>query len=393
MKLEKFKKNKKKILILIIILGSILIAINIISNKEKKLIFLTETVKRGNINKTVIATGTVRSNNRVDVGAQVSGEITKLNITLGQKVKQGDLIGTIDSTTKENELEKSKSKLVSYEAQLESKGIDLEVANSKFLRSEKLYRLKSISQDDYESAKQNYYSAKSELKEIQELIKQAKIEVETAKTNLSYTRIISPMDGVIISIPVSEGQTVNSNQTTPTIVQIADLDKMLIKPEISEGDITKLKVGQEVEFTILSAPEKVYKGKIDSIDPGATTLTDDEYQESVSDTAAIYYYANVIVDNVDNLLRIGMTTTNIIQIDKLKNVLIVPSIALQKEGGEYFTRILDSNEKPIKKLVKIGMKDDLNTEVISGLKEGDKVIIAETKAGEMVSSLKRSPRF
>ncbi|MFK4784805.1 efflux RND transporter periplasmic adaptor subunit [Fusobacterium sp. MFO224] len=393
MKLEKLKLSKKKILILIIILGSAFIAFDVFSKKEEKFVFLTEAVKKGSINQTVIATGTIRSNNRVDVGAQVSGEITKLNVTLGQRVKKGDLIATIDSTTKENELEMAKSTLISYEAQLESKKIDLEVATSKHTRSKKLYKLKAISQDDYEDAKQAYYDAKGELKEIEELIKQSEMEVKTAETNLSYTTILSPMDGVVISIPVSEGQTVNSNQTTPTIVQIADLDKMLIKPEISEGDITKLKVGQEVQFTILSAPEKVYNGKINSIDPATTTLTDDEYEESVSDTDAIYYYANVIVDNRDNVLRIGMTTTNVIKVAQAKDVLLVPSIALHKEQGKYFVEVLNSEEKTTKKSVEIGIKDDLNTEIVSGLQEGEKVVIAETKAGEVNSSLNHPPRF
>lgn len=391
MKFEKFKLSKKKISILIVVLGLVIVTFSIFSNKEQKSIFLTEPVKVGTVSESVIATGTVRSNNRIDVGAQVSGEIKKLNVTLGEKVKKGDLIAIIDSTTKENELEKSKSQLISYESQLESKKIALEVADSKYMRSKKLYKLKAISQDDYESAKEKYYGAKSDLKEIEELIKQAKIEVETAKTNLSYTTILSPIDGVIISIPVSEGQTVNSSQTAPTIVQIADLDKMLIKPEISEGDITKLKVGQDVEFTILSVPGRIYKGKISSIDPASTTLTDDEYQESVSDTDAVYYYANVIVDNEDNILRIGMTTTNTIKIKEVKNVLIIPSIALSKENGKYFVRILE-DEKAVKRSVKIGIKDDINVEIKSGVQKGEKVIVAEGKAGE-VGKLARPPRF
>ncbi|MFA6708678.1 MAG: efflux RND transporter periplasmic adaptor subunit [Fusobacterium sp.] len=393
MKLEKLKLSKKKIVILVIIIGAAFISYKVFSPKEEKSVFLTENVKIGSIEQTVIATGTVRSNNRIEVGAQVSGEITKLNVTLGEKVKKGDLIATIDSTTKKNDLETAKSKLISYKAQLDSKKIDVEVTNSKYTRAQKLYKLRSISQDDYESAKQNYYDALGELKEIEELIKQSEIDVKTAETNLAYTTILSPIDGVVISIPVSEGQTVNSSQTAPTIVQVADLTKMLIKPEISEGDITKLKVGQEVEFTILSAPEKIYKAKISSIDPAATTLTDDEYDESVSDTEAVYYYANMIVDNKDNLLRIGMTTTNTIKVTQAENVLVVSSIALHKVNKKYFVKVLDSEGKIVEKPVEIGIKDDLNTEITSGLKEGEKVIIAESKVGEVTSSSTRPPRF
>lgn len=385
--------KKKKIAICICSVVILFLIFKKFTGKEEKTIFLTDEVKRGNIAQTVIATGTIRSNNRVEVGAQVSGRITKLNVVLGQEVKKGDLIATIDSMTQENDLEKAKSQLLSYEKQLESKKVNLEVKKSKYNRASNLYKVKSISQDDYETAKQEYADAKSGVSELEELIKQAKIEVKIAETDLSYTVITSPIDGVVVSIPISEGQTVNSMQSAPTIVQVADLKKMLIKPEISEGDITKLKKGQEVEFTILSLPEKVYKAKIDSIDPATTTLTDDEYEESASDTEAVYYYANVIVDNTDNNLRIGMTTTNTIKVAEARDVIFIPTTALYKKGGKYYVRTLGEKEVVEEKEVEIGINDDLNTEIKSGLREGEKVILTEMKAGEGISQSTRPPRF
>lgn len=385
--------KKKKIAICICSVVILFLIFKKFTGKEEKTIFLTDEVKRGNIAQTVIATGTIRSNNRVEVGAQVSGRITKLNVVLGQEVKKGDLIATIDSMTQENDLEKAKSQLSSYEKQLESKKVNLEVKKSKYNRASNLYKVKSISQDDYETAKQEYADAKSGVSELEELIKQAKIEVKIAETDLSYTVITSPIDGVVVSIPISEGQTVNSMQSAPTIVQVADLKKMLIKPEISEGDITKLKKGQEVEFTILSLPEKVYKAKIDSIDPATTTLTDDEYEESASDTEAVYYYANVIVDNKDNNLRIGMTTTNTIKVAEAKDVITIPTTALYKKGDKYYVRTLGEKEVVEEKEVKIGINDDMNTEIKSGLKEGEKLILIEMKAGEVVNKSTRPPRF
>mgnify|MGYP001471847122 FL=1 len=385
--------KKKKIAICICSVVVLFLIFKKFTGKEEKTIFLTDEVKRGNIAQTVIATGTIRSNNRVEVGAQVSGRITKLNVVLGQEVKKGDLIATIDSMTQENDLEKAKSQLLSYEKQLESKKVNLEVKKSKYNRASNLYKVKSISQDDYETAKQEYADAKSGVSELEELIKQAKIEVKIAETDLSYTVITSPIDGVVVSIPISEGQTVNSMQSAPTIVQVADLKKMLIKPEISEGDITKLKKGQEVEFTILSLPEKVYKAKIDSIDPATTTLTDDEYEESASDTEAVYYYANVIVDNKDNNLRIGMTTTNTIKVAEAKDVITIPTTALYKKGDKYYVRTLGEKEVVEEKEVKIGINDDMNTEIKSGLKEGEKLILTEMKAGEVVNKSTRPPRF
>lgn len=383
------KLSKKKLIGLFIVVAIFIIIVVLKINKEPEAIFLTEVAKKGNIEEVVTATGSIRSNNRVEVGAQVDGKITELNVVLGQRVKKGDLVAKIDSTTQENDLEKAKSILLSYEANLESKEIETDIKFSQFKRAGELYKLKSISQEEYEEAKQSYYLAKSELKGINENIKQAQIDVKTAETELSYTTITSPIDGVVISIPVSVGQTVNSRQSTPTIIQVADLTKMLIKPEISEGDITKLKVGQEVEFNILSAPERVFKGKIDSIDPADTTLTDDEYTESVSNTEAIYYYANVVVDNEDGILRIGMTATSNIKIAEAKNVILAPTTAIHKKNGKNYVNVLTSEKKVVEKEVELGINDDLNTEIKSGLSEGDEIVLNQIKSGEMVGNAPR----
>lgn len=383
------KLSKKKLIGLFITIAIFIIIVVLKINKEPEAIFLTEVAKKGNIEEVVTATGSIRSNNRVEVGAQVDGKITELNVVLGQRVKKGDLVAKIDSTTQENDLEKAKSILLSYEANLESKEIETDIKFSQFKRAGELYKLKSISQEEYEEAKQSYYLAKSELKGIKENIKQAQIDVKTAETELSYTTITSPIDGVVISIPVSVGQTVNSRQSTPTIIQVADLTKMLIKPEISEGDITKLKVGQEVEFNILSAPERVFKGKIDSIDPADTTLTDDEYTESVSNTEAIYYYANVVVDNEDGILRIGMTATSNIKIAEAKNVILAPTTAIHKKNGKNYVNVLTSEKKVVEKEVELGINDDLNTEIKSGLSEGDEIVLNQIKSGEMVGNAPR----
>ena len=383
------KLSKKKLIGLFIVVAIFIIIVVLKINKEPEAIFLTEVAKKGNIEEVVTATGSIRSNNRVEVGAQVDGKITELNVVLGQRVKKGDLVAKIDSTTQENDLEKAKSILLSYEANLESKEIETDIKFSQFKRAGELYKLKSISQEEYEEAKQSYYLVKSELKGIKENIKQAQIDVKTAETELSYTTITSPIDGVVISIPVSVGQTVNSRQSTPTIIQVADLTKMLIKPEISEGDITKLKVGQEVEFNILSAPERVFKGKIDSIDPADTTLTDDEYTESVSNTEAIYYYANVVVDNEDGILRIGMTATSNIKIAEAKNVILAPTTEIKKKNGKNYVNVLTSEKKVVEKEVELGINDDLNTEIKSGLSEGDEIVLNQIKSGEMVGNAPR----
>ena len=369
------------------------------SNSKKETTYLTESVTRGNVEKTVVASGSVESVNEVDVGAQASGKITKLYVKLGQEIKKGEMIADIDSTTQINTLNTKKAALVSYQAQLKAKRTAYDVALSSYNRLSKLYTQKATSLDSLNTAKSTLDNAKAEMEAIEANIKQAEIEVNTAETNVGYTKITAPMDGTVISVPVSEGQTVNANQTTPTIVTIADLSKMKIKPEISEGDITKVKAGQEVSFTILSDNQTVYHSVIDSVDPANTTTSDSSSTSSSisssnsSTTSAIYYYANVLIDNPDRTLRIGMTTENNIKIANAKDVLLVSNMAIQKRDGKNFVNVLNGKNQPEQREVETGVQNDFHTEIKSGVNEGEKVIVSQVANGEQVGSMPRGPRM
>ena len=370
------------------------------SNSKQETTYLTESVTRGNVEKTVVASGSVESVNEVDVGAQASGKITKLYVKLGQEIKKGEMIADIDSTTQINTLNTKKAALVSYQAQLKAKKTAYDVALSSYNRLSKLYMQKATSLDSVNTAKSTLDNAKAEMEVIEANIKQAEIEVNTAETNVGYTKITAPMDGTVISVPVSEGQTVNANQTTPTIVTIADLSKMKIKPEISEGDITKVKAGQEVSFTILSDSQTVYHSVIDSVDPANTTITDSSStssstnsSSSSSTTSAIYYYANVLIDNPDRTLRIGMTTENNIKIANAKDVLLISNMAIQKRDGKSVVNILNDKNQPEQREVETGVQNDFQSEIKSGLNEGEKVIVSQVANGEEVGSMPRGPRM
>lgn len=370
------------------------------SNNKQETTYLTESVTRGNVEKTVVASGSVESVNEVDVGAQASGKITKLYVKLGQEIKKGEMIADIDSTTQINTLNTKKAALVSYQAQLKAKKTAYDVALSSYNRLSKLYTQKATSLDSLNTAKSTLDNAKAEMEAIEANTKQAEIEVNTAETNVGYTKITAPMDGTVISVPVSEGQTVNANQTTPTIVTIADLSKMKIKPEISEGDITKVKAGQEVSFTILSDSQTVYHSVIDSVVPANTTTSDSSStsssissSSSSSTTSAIYYYANVLIDNPNRTLRIGMTTENNIKIANAKDVLLVSNMAIQKLDGKSFVNVLNDKNQPEPREVETGVQNDFQTEIKSGLNEGEKVIVSQVANGEKVGSMPRGPRM
>ena len=357
---------------------------------EEQVKYLTETVKRGNIHQTVSATGEISPSNLVTVGSQASGQIKKLYVKLGQQVKKGDLIAEINSTTQVNTLNTEKSKLETYQAKLVSAEIALNSAKKKYKREAALWKEKATSKEDFESAQDALAAAKANVAELKASIKQTKISINTAESDLGYTRITATMDGTVVAIPVEEGQTVNAVQSTPTIIQLANLDTMLNKMQIAEGDITKVKAGQDISFTILSEPDEPIKAKLDSVDPGLTTMSLGSYTASTDTTSnAIYYYARALVPNPDGKLSIGMTTQNTIEINGVKNVLLVPTLTIKKRDGKSYVNVLGADGKAVEREITVGLKDSMNTEVKSGLKEGEKVVMSEMSAAEQAEAAQR----
>lgn len=345
--------------------------------------YITEPVKRGDLDKSVLATGSVRASQRTEVGAQVSGKIQKLYVEMGQVVQKGQLIAEIDSETQQNELNTARAELASSQAQLHSRRVALNVAQANYTRLSTLYRQKSTSLSELEKAQNELALAKANLEEINVQIQVKEIAVNTAKTNLGYTKILSPIDGVVVSIPISEGQTVNANQTSPTIVQVANVDKALIKFEIAEGDIAQVKPEQTVSFTPLADPGRRYQGTIFSVDPALTTLTDNTYKEASGNSDAVYYYANALIENHDHHLRIGMTVQGKVIIAEKKAVLLVPNSALKKQGQTASVQVLEKG-KAVEKTVTIGLSDNNYTEILTGLNEGESVITTQRTEGEPV---------
>lgn len=346
---------------------------------EEQVKYLTETVKRGNIHQTVSATGEISPSNLVTVGSQASGQIKKLYVKLGQQVKKGDLIAEINSTTQVNTLNTEKSKLETYQAKLVSAEIALNSAEKKYKREAALWKEKATSKEDFESAQDALAAAKANVAELKASIKQTKISINTAESDLGYTRITATMDGTVVAIPVEEGQTVNAVQSTPTIIQLANLDTMLNKMQIAEGDVTKVRAGQTLLFTTLADPDSEREAKLDSVDPGLTTLSQGSYTTSTDTTStAIYYYARALVPNEDGKLAIGMTTQNNIVIGEAKNVLTVPSTAVKQRGHERYVRVLKADNQVEERTITVGISDGTRTEVKSGVKEGEKVIVSES---------------
>ena len=345
--------------------------------------FITEEVKRGKIAQTVSATGEISATNLVDVGAQVSGQIKKMHVKIGDVVKEGDLIAEIDNVTQVNEVNTRKAQLQTYQAQLESAQVALKIAQRKYSRYKSLASADAVSKEEFEATEDSLATNRAKIKELQSSIRQTQIAINTAEKDLGYTRITAPSAGTVVSLVVEQGQTINSSQTSPTVVQIADLTSMTNKMQIAEGDATKVKAGQTVNFTILSEPDTPISAKLDSIDPGLTTMSQGSYSKSTDTTSnAIYYYARATVPNPEGKLAIGMTTQNTVEIASADNVLMVPTVAIKTKDGKKFVRVLEANNQAVDREIQTGLKDSMNTEIKSGLQEGDQVIMSEMGAAE-----------
>ncbi len=350
--------------------------------KDEPVSYITEPVIRKNIEKSVNATGEVKAIELVTVGAQTSGKIEYLPVKVGQRIQKGDLIAQIDSTTQENDVNSTKAKLTSLKAQLNAAEISAKIAEKQFVREQRLLKKNAASQEDFENAKDAFEAAKAKVTELKASIAETALALNTAETNLGYTKITAPLDGVVVSVPVKTGQTVNAAMNTPTIVQIADLSQMEILIEISEGDIGKVQTGAKVTYTVLSAPETVYETTLKSIDPGLTLLTNGEYTEVVGSDEAIYYYGRLVVDNPDGALRIGMTTQNVIYVAQADNVLTVPVLAVKKDGTQSYVNVLTPTGIQ-RHAVITGLSDGVDIEIKSGVSDHDTVVIAQMSESEV----------
>lgn len=388
------KKWVKRFVWLLVVVVLAAVVWGLFFKPKDQMNFVTDDVRRSDIMQTVNATGEIAAAQLVDVGAQASGQIKKLYVKLGQQVKKGDLIADIDSTTQLNTLNTNKAKLDTYRAQLVSAQITLKMKQRAFDRERALMGQDATSKADFDNAQDNLAAARANVAELKSQIRQTQIAINTSEADLGYTRITAPMDGTVVSIPVEEGQTVNSSQNTPTIVQLADLSKMLNKMQIAEGDMSKVKAGMHLTFTTLADNNKVRKATLEAVDPGLTKMSQGSYDTSTDTTdTAIYYYARALVPNDDGTLHIGMTTQNNIFVKSVKNVLTVSNQAIRHNRGKKVVKVLGDNQQVQEKQIETGITDGMRTEVKSGLKEGDRVVLSALSKADAKNGVSKEPKM
>ena len=409
------------------------LAWNYFKPKQEQPQYITETVSRGDLENTVLATGTLDATKLISVGAQVSGQVQKMYVQLGDEVKQGQLIAQIDSTTQENSLKTAEANIKNLEAQRLQQEANLNEAQLAYKRQQQMFAQDATSKAELESAEAAFKTAIAQVKAIDAQIESAKVTKSTAQTNIGYTRIVAPTDGTVVAIVTEEGQTVNANQSTPTIVKIAKLQNMTIKAQVSEADIMKVEKGQQVYFTTLGDDSKRY-ASLRQIEPAPDSISDESSTTSSSSNTAVYYNALFDVPNQDGKLRIDMTAQVYIVLDAAENTLLVPSTAISnrpaktkqnttaqaaassadnksdaaptqapklerlklnaaqqqllKDGKASLSvvRVLQADGSAQPKQVLIGINNRVHAQVLAGLKEGDQVVIADSSETSAASA-------
>ena len=370
------KKIGKKGWIAIAVIVVIILGVGKCSGgkKEEKVTFETAKVEKGNIQTSITATGTIEPVTSVTVGTQVSGIVSRLYVDYNSVVKRGQVIAELDRTNLISELNAQKASLASAQS-------SLNYQESNFKRYQTLYDKGLVSADEFESARLQYQQAK-------EQVAQSRESVQRAQTNLGYATITSPIDGVVLSKSVEEGQTVAASFNTPELFTIAqDLTNMRVIADIDEADIGGVKEGQRVAFTVDAFPEDTFEGSVTQVRQQATT-----------ESNVVTYEVWISAPNVDLKLKPGLTANVTIFTLEKNDVLTVPAKALRFQPNEALLQkgqtiedcegmrkvwTLENNVFKAHK-VETGTTNGVTTEIVSGIAEGTEVLTDfEISGGEM----------
>jgi membrane fusion protein, macrolide-specific efflux system len=278
---------------------------------------LLATATFGDVENTVAAAGNLQPSNTVPVGAQVSGQLRKVHVKVGDQVTTGQLLGEIDARVQANKVAASEANIASAEAQLEARRSALDLARSNAERAERLMAERATSQQEYDSAMNNLANAEASYFAQVKSIEQNKSNLATDKTQLEYTNLFAPIDGTVVSMAMKEGTTLNATQQSPTVMQIANLSTMTVETQISEADVGKLWIGMDVYFNTLSGGTRRWYSTLRQILPTPTATNN-----------VVTYTGLFDVENDDGALLSGMTTQVYFVTSAARDVLTVPVGAL-----------------------------------------------------------------
>jgi macrolide-specific efflux system membrane fusion protein len=369
------------------------------------------TVQRGDLEDTVTATGTLQPRDYVDVGTQVSGQLKKLHVEIGQRIKQGDLIAEIDPTVFQARVDAAEAQLANLHAQLADKEAQRTLAEQQFKRQQSLAREDATTTETVQTAEAALQSTTAQIAALRAQIKQVESTLRGDRANLGYTKIHAPMAGTVASQIAKQGQTLNANQQAPIIVRVADLSTMTVQTQVSEADVSKLRLGMDVYFTTLGGGGKRYYGKLRQVNP-TPTITNN----------VVLYDALFDVPNPAGELMTQMTAQVFFVAAEAKDAVLVPVSALLparagadgKRGAKKAGAVpaggalLDPRERFMNKpamvrvvkddgsieerAVQVGAMNRVSAQIVSGLEPGERVV-AGARSGGRTPAGGQTPRM
>ncbi|HEX5514029.1 MAG TPA: efflux RND transporter periplasmic adaptor subunit [Gammaproteobacteria bacterium] len=363
-------KSKRRLLwsaALLVLLATGAATANLYLGRSAGSDFRTVAVSNGDIEKTVTALGSLQPKNYVDVGTQVSGQLKKVHVAIGDRVEKGQLIAEIDPAVYRTKVQSSQANLDKLQAQLALRQAEATLARQRLARNRRLLQAEAMSQDTVEENEAALKVAEAQVKSLRAEIKAAESVLEGDTTNLGYTRIYAPITGTVVAESAVEGQTVNASQSAPVIVQIADLETMTVWAQVAEADIVKVRPGMPAYFTTLGMPERRWRGQVRQVLPTPETVND-----------VVLYNVLIDVDNQEQLLMSKMTVQVFFLLGEAKDVPTVPLSALQATGRSdvYQARVL-TPQGPQQRTVQVGLTNRTSAEVLSGLAVGDQLIVGQ----------------
>ena len=326
----------------------------------------TAEVTRGEIEDTVTALGTLQPLQYVDVGVQVSGQLRKIHVAIGDQVRQGDLLAEIDPRIYEARVQADRATLASLEAQRAERQAQRTLAERQYDRQKGLLQANATSREAFEGAEAALEVAKAQIAALNAQITHAQSTLEGDETNLGYTKIYAPMSGTVVSLEARQGQTLNSSQQTPIVLRLADLDTMTVRTQVSEADVNRLAPGMPVYFNTLGQPERQWSGTLRQVLPTPEVVNN-----------VVLYNALFDVPNPDQVLMSQMTAQVFFVLERTADTLLAPMAALGPVTGHGAStvHVVGPGGKVEQRAVTVGVRNRISAEVLSGLAEGERIVV------------------
>ena len=349
----------------------------LLGSRDANAALILASVERRDLEDVVTATGTLQPRDFVDVGAQVSGLLERIHVEVGDRVEIDQLLGEIDPRVLSSRVEATRAQLRSQRAQLREREANLDLAELQVRRQRNLMAEEATSREALQNAEASLRVAQAQIAALEAQIEQTEASLRADEANLEYTRIVAPMNGTVVSITARQGQTLNANQSAPTILRIADLSTMTVETQVSEADIGRLSVGMDVWFTTLGGGGQRWEGKLRRIDPTPTVTNN-----------VVLYNAQFDVPNPDGRLMTQMTAQVFFVVSRAEDALVVPRAALQAGGmrggtpaGKATVRVVDDTGRTAERTIETGIANRIEVQVLSGLAEGERVVAGNAAAG------------